>query len=145
MCEQVKMRRNLAHWGSWDTVFCPDKFFQPISPRYFMVVPAIVPLTSSLLLCLWSEMLLNWASPTIPFPCVWGFFSSHPSWFNENCHRWIKTISPRVRQNKANGHAPLSFKCCFLRDKITTTATGHWLKDIWIHRLQQYFKNLTSP
>ena len=40
----------------------------------------------------------KWGTPTIPFPCIWGFFLSHPSWLNENCHRWMKTIWPNVRQ-----------------------------------------------
>ena len=33
---------------------------------------------------------------------------------------------------------------CFLRDKITTTAIRLCLQDIWIYRLQQYFKNFPS-
>ena len=50
--------------------FCPDKFCQSIPPRDLMVVPSIVPLTSSL----WLLPEWNVAKWGIPFPCIWGFF-----------------------------------------------------------------------
>ena len=39
----------------------------------------------------------NWA-PHHPLPMFMRIFLSQPSWFNENSHRWMKTIWPKVRQ-----------------------------------------------
>ena len=83
-------------------------------------------------------MLLNGAPPLSPSPVYEDFFLFHPSWFNENCHRWMKTIWPKVRQKSywkwAEKIPPPFVKMVASLEikKKTTTAIRLCLQDIWI-------------
>ena len=83
VCVCVCMEIFFALSHARNKYFCPDKFCRPNPPRDLIVVPSIIPFTSSL--CLWNEMLLNGTSPPSPSPVYEDFYPTH--------HRLMKIVT----------------------------------------------------
>ena len=98
-------------------------------------------------------MLLNGAPPPSPSPVYEDFFYLiHHGLMKIVTGEWklFGRMFGKKKLLKMGGTPPTPPPPPFvkmvaiLRDKITTTAIRLCLQDIWIHRLQQYFKNFPS-